>query len=135
MTDFTEVITKKYAQFSGRARRREYWMFTLISSVIAFLLGLVDGLLGLEIGDGASAIGLLGGLFSLIIFIPSLAVTVRRLHDTGRSGWWILISIVPLLGWIAIIVFLVTDSAYGSNKWGLNPKAPAGLTPTPAQNW
>ncbi|MFW8626949.1 DUF805 domain-containing protein [Deinococcus sp. ME38] len=139
MNEVIEVVTKKYAQFSGRARRREYWMFTLISQLSVVGLTIVDRVLGLEIGEGIETAGILSGTLSLILIIPYIALTARRLHDTGRSGWWMLISFIPLIGWLAFIVFLVSDSAQGSNKWGPNPKSLTGAAATPAQtsvqNW
>jgi uncharacterized membrane protein YhaH (DUF805 family) len=112
-------VLKKYAQFSGRARRKEYWMYFLFNVVIAFVLGLVDGLLGLT---GASGIGLLGGLYTLAVLVPSLAVAVRRLHDTGRSGWWLLVALVPLVGGIVLLVLLVLPGQSGPNAHGEDPK-------------
>ena len=90
---------KKYADFSGRARRQEFWMFVLFNCLASVALGVVDGILGTKGG--------LGGLFSLAVLIPSLAVSVRRLHDTDRSGWWILVNIIPLIGWIGSLFCLV----------------------------
>ncbi len=110
-------VLKKYAVFSGRARRTEYWMFFLFNLLIAFVLGAIEGIF--------KGSGLLGTLYSLAVFIPSLAVGARRLHDTNRSGWWLLISLIPLIGVIILIVFLVQDSQPGENKYGPNPKAAA----------
>ena len=115
---FTAVL-KKYATFSGRARRREYWFFTLFYILIYIALILVDMVTGSLSGGG---IGLLSGLFALGMLIPSLAVTFRRLHDTNRSGWWILISLIPLIGGIVLLVFMVMDSQPGMNDYGDNPK-------------
>ena len=115
---FTAVL-KKYATFSGRARRREYWFFTLFYILIYIALILVDTVTGSLSGGG---IGLLSGLFALGMLIPSLAVTFRRLHDTNRSGWWILISLIPLIGAIVLLVFMVMDSQPGTNDYGDNPK-------------
>lgn len=115
---YLEVL-RKYAVFSGRARRKEYWMFILINMLIALALGVIDGILG---GGG-----LLGGLYSLAILIPSLAVSVRRLHDTGRSGWWILICLIPLLGAIVLLIFMLIDSDPEANEFGQNPKTLGGL--------
>ena len=106
---------KKYADFSGRARRTEYWMFFLFNFVIAIGVSVVDYVLGTT--------GILGLLFALAILIPSIAVGVRRLHDTDRSGWWLLIGFVPLIGAIVLIIFLVLDSSPGDNRFGANPKA------------
>lgn len=103
---YTEVL-KKYATFSGRARRKEYWMFVLFNVVISFVLGVIEGI----IGTG----GLLGGLYSLLILLPSIAVAVRRLHDTDRSGWWILVPIVGL-------IFLFLEGHKNDNRFGPDPK-------------
>lgn len=110
---YLEVI-KKYAVFNGRARRKEYWMFFLINFIIGTLLGIMD--------KSISNIGLLGAIYSLAVFIPSMAVTVRRLHDTNRSGWWMLIALVPLIGWIFFFIFTIQDSTPGRNQYGTNPK-------------
>lgn len=110
---------KKYAVFSGRSQRTEYWLFALFNWIAGFILGLADGLLGLHSDVG---LGLLGGLYTLALLIPGLAVSVRRLHDTGRSGWWLLIALVPIIGAIVLIVFMATDSSPGENKYGPNPK-------------
>ncbi|MDF2678531.1 MAG: Inner rane protein [Bacillota bacterium] len=112
MNWYTSVL-KKYATFSGRARRKEYWMFTLINMIIITVLQIIDFTMGTM---------LISGIYSLLVFLPSLAVTVRRLHDTGKSGWWLLINIIPVIGFIVMIVFLVKDSDPGSNKFGPNPK-------------
>ncbi|MGW4031009.1 DUF805 domain-containing protein [Streptomyces sp. NPDC004838] len=107
-------VLKKYAVFSGRARRQEYWMFFLFNMVIGIVLNIID-----RAGDLGSVISF---VYSLAVLIPGLAVAVRRLHDVGRSGWWLLIVVVPLVGAIILIVFLATDGEPGVNKWGENPK-------------
>jgi uncharacterized membrane protein YhaH (DUF805 family) len=107
------AVLKKYAVFSGRARRKEYWMFTLIYILIAIVLGFLDSMLG-----GA---GILGILLAIGLFVPSLAVTVRRLHDTDRSGWWVLIAFVPFVGWLVLLVFMVLAGTSGSNPYGEDP--------------
>ncbi len=117
-------VLKQYAEFEGRARRKEFWMFSLIHFLIIMALQTVTFMIaGMnpESGVGVFLMGLLG-LYSLAVFIPSLAVSVRRLHDTGRSGWWLLISLVPVIGAIALIVFYVQDSQPGANQYGENPK-------------
>ena len=106
--------------FWGRARRKEYWYYFLFNALIAIVLGIIDGVTGTfsrEVG-----LGLLGGLYSLAVFIPGFAVSVRRLHDTGKSGWWLLIPLVPLVGVIVFLVFTVKDSEPGENQYGPNPK-------------
>jgi uncharacterized membrane protein YhaH (DUF805 family) len=114
------AVIKKYAVFSGRARRKEYWLFLLINILISIALGLVDGALGTF--DMEAGVGLLGGLYGLVMLIPSLAVLVRRLHDTDHSGWWVLIGFVPLIGAVVILLFIIRDSTPGSNRFGPNPK-------------
>lgn len=113
-------VLKKYAVFNGRARRSEYWYFVLFNLIVSIVLGIVDGITG---GYSPEAgIGLLGGIYTLAVLIPSIAVSVRRLHDTERSGWWLLIAFIPLIGAIVLLVFMVQDSKPGSNKYGENPK-------------
>jgi uncharacterized membrane protein YhaH (DUF805 family) len=117
-------VLKQYADFSGRARRKEFWMFTLINTIIyAVPYTLAFTMLSTN-PESVVASVLFGivGLYALGILVPSLAVTVRRLHDTGRSGWWILIGLVPLIGFIVLLVFYVQDSQPGSNQYGENPK-------------
>ena len=116
MNWYLEVL-KRYAQFDGRARRAEYWYFTLFSTIAVVVLIVLDYALGIY--------PILTGLYAFAVFFPSLGVSIRRLHDTDRSGWWILISLVPLIGAIALLVFYVQDSDYGSNGYGPNPKAVA----------
>lgn len=111
---------KKYATFSGRSQRSEYWYFLLFYLIIYLVLAVVDGITGSF--SAKSGIGLLTGLFSFAMLLPGLSVAVRRLHDTGRSGWWIFIGLIPLIGGIVLIVFLVQDSEAGANRFGGNPK-------------
>jgi len=113
---------KKYSQFSGRARRKEFWWFGLFTAAVSFVLAFFEGMIGLA---ADTQVSILAGLFSLAVLVPSIAVTVRRLHDTNRSGWWSLLGIVPLIGSIVLLVFLVADSTPGTNSYGPNPKAPS----------
>jgi uncharacterized membrane protein YhaH (DUF805 family) len=115
---------KKYAVFSGRSRRSEYWYFVLSYSLIYIVLAVADSVTGSF--DSRSGVGLLTGIFSLALLIPSLSVTVRRLHDTDRTGWWILITLIPLIGLIVLLVFVLQDSDAEANRFGPNPKAAAG---------
>lgn len=117
MNYFTSVL-KKYAVFSGRARRAEYWYFVLFSVIISFVLDL-------------TRLKVLSVIFSLGTLVPSIAVCVRRLHDTNRSGWWTLLALIPILGWIPLIIFLATDGTPGDNKYGQNPKGDLVVVPTP----
>jgi uncharacterized membrane protein YhaH (DUF805 family) len=119
MNWYLEVL-KKYAVFSGRARRREYWMFTLVNFVITILLMIIDGALGL--GD-RGGMGPLRAVYTLAVLIPGIAVSVRRLHDVGRSGWWLFIALIPCVGGIILLVFMVQDGQPEPNEYGPNPKA------------
>jgi len=111
---YTKVLTQKYADFTGRARRAEFWYFALFNFIAAIVLGIIDGVLGTD--------SLLGGIYSLAVLVPNIAVTARRLHDTGRSGWWQLIGIIPIIGWIVMLVFLVQDGDFERNEYGPSPK-------------
>ena len=113
--DWYLAVLKKYAVFAGRARRKEFWMFVLFNLIISIVLGIVESI----IKTG----GILGGIYALAVLIPSIAVGVRRLHDIDRTGWWLLISFVPIIGLIVLIVFAATDGTPGDNKYGPNPKA------------
>ena len=119
MSWYLEVL-KKYAVFSGRARRAEYWYFVLFNIIVAVVLSLIDTLLGTF--NFMQGVGLLSGLYALAVLIPTLAVTVRRLHDIDRTGWWIFINLIPLIGFIVLLVFAVTGGTPGSNRYGPNPK-------------
>ena len=113
-------VLKKYAVFGGRARRKEYWFFTLFNVIAAFVLAIVDAAVGSA--DAESGFGLLSGLYTLAVLIPGIAVSVRRLHDTDHSGWWLLIAFVPLVGAIMLLVWMVRDGNLGHNRFGPNPK-------------
>ncbi len=110
-------VLKKYFCFEGRARRKEYWMFSLFSIIAMIILGIIEGIVGLK--------GILTGLYQLAVLLPTLGVSVRRLHDTNRTGWWLLIGFVPIIGWIVLLIFMVLDSQPGANQYGPNPKGAA----------
>lgn len=114
---------KQYAVFKGRARRKEYWFFALFNLIVSVVLTVVDYMTGSL--DPELGVGLLSGIYSLAILIPSLAVTVRRLHDTDRTGWWVLIAFIPFIGAIVLLVFMLLDSKPGDNRYGPNPKGVA----------
>jgi len=119
MNWYLEVL-KKYAIFSGRARRKEYWLFVLFNFIASLILSIIDGMFGtysLETG-----MGLLSNLYLLAVLIPGIAVSVRRLHDISRSGWWLLIGLIPLIGAIVLLIFMAQDSKPGENQFGPNPK-------------
>ena len=114
------AVLKNYAGFTGRARRTEFWMFALFNLIFAFILGLIDGLIGTFTFD--IGIGLFSGLYALAVLIPGIAVAVRRLHDVGKSGWMLLIALIPIVGAIWLLVLYFTDSNAGENQYGPNPK-------------
>jgi uncharacterized membrane protein YhaH (DUF805 family) len=107
-------VLKNYTGFQGRARRKEYWMFVLFSAIVSIVLAIIEGIIGSQ--------NVLTGLYSLAVLLPSLAVGVRRLHDTGRSGWWLLLCLIPIIGSIIVLVFTCQDSEPTANRYGLNPK-------------
>ena len=119
---------KKFAEFSGRARRREYWTFFLGNMIVVVVLSMIERAMGMA---GEYGTGILVTLFSLAILIPSLAAAIRRLHDTNRSGWWILLGFIPVIG-LVLLVFLLLDGTPGANDYGADPKgrgAPAAEVP------
>ncbi len=119
--DWYLMALKKYAEFQGRSQRKEYWMFTLFNFLAMVLLGAVGALLG---GGGEGGLGdVLQGLYGLGVLVPGIAVTVRRLHDIGKSGWWGLVALSPLIGSLILIYFAVKDSQPETNEYGPNPKA------------
>ncbi|MFQ1016734.1 DUF805 domain-containing protein [Gilliamella sp. BG7] len=114
MNWFIDCITKNYANFNGRARRKEYWMFALFNFILTFIAAIIDKMIGSPLAITA--------ILALALLLPSLAVTVRRLHDTSKSGWWVLLQLIPYIGIIIIFVFCVLDSTPGRNQYGENPK-------------
>ena len=110
---YLKVVRDNYANFDGRASRQEYWMFFLFNVIFAFVAGFVDGFLGL---------GFVYLLYALALFIPGLAVGVRRLHDVGKSGWFLLIAFIPLVGAIWLLVLFASNSNPGKNPYGVEPK-------------
>jgi uncharacterized membrane protein YhaH (DUF805 family) len=126
------VALRKYVDFNGRARRTEYWVFALVNCIISIVLWSIIYLPTVLHGRGENGTyPLLGSclflLFCLATFLPGLAVAIRRLHDTGKSGWWFLITFVPLVGSIILLIFLFMDSQPGPNQYGPNPKGFDGL--------
>lgn len=115
------AVLKKYAVFNGRARCKEYWMFTLYNSIVIIVFFLADNLLGLYYN--VAEIGMLSGLYLIGTILPSLAVTVRRLHDISRSGWWVLLGLIPFFGTILILVNMATVGDKSPNSYGADPKA------------
>lgn len=148
--EWATLPLKKYAEFEGRSRRKEYWMYVLLLIGIGLVIGIVEGILGLT--GMVGPYGPLSALFLLATLVPSLAVGVRRLHDTGRSGWWLLVgygpfllslvlmllgiaqfamilSVLALVGFVVLLVFMVMEGTRGPNEYGPDPK---GSEPAPA---
>lgn len=145
--EWATLPLKKYAEFEGRSRRKEYWMYVLLLIAIGVVIGTVEGIVGLT--GMVGPYGPITALFLLGTLVPSLAVGVRRLHDTGRSGWWLLIgygpfllslvltmagslqlamilSVLALVGFVALLVFMVMEGTRGSNQYGPDPKGSEG---------
>ncbi len=112
---------KRFADFKGRSRRKEYWMFALFNVIISIATTLIDYAFGTD--SFVYYIGLFSMLYGLFIFIPFLAVSVRRLHDTGKTGWMLLIAIIPILGALWLLVLFATEGTRGTNMYGTDPKA------------
>ena len=116
---------KRYTDFSGRSRRKEYWMFVLGVFIVAVVLGIIEGILGLS-GMVAGAYGPLTAIFLMGIIVPSIAVQVRRFHDQDKSGWFVLLALIPFLGGLIVLVFMCLEGTKGANRFGPDPKDPAG---------
>lgn len=119
--DFSTAVRtcfQKFVTFSGRAQRSEFWYFVLFNLIGSFVLGLIDALL---FGWASDDPQVLNAIFSLVMFLPSLSVAVRRLHDTDRSGWWWWIILIPLIGWIILIIWYATKGTDGPNRFGPDP--------------
>ncbi|MBB1139511.1 DUF805 domain-containing protein [Myroides sp. WP-1] len=112
--NFINILKNHYTDFDGRVRRKEYWSFTLVSVIISIVLGIVDRILG--------SFGYVGTLYSLAVLVPSLGLLARRLHDTGKSGWWMLLGLTGI-GALVVLYFACIDGTVGSNEYGQDPKA------------
>jgi uncharacterized membrane protein YhaH (DUF805 family) len=125
--DWMLMPLKRYADFNGRSRRKEYWMFTLLNFIVAVVLyALMFMGINYETGEpgvlGMLAMGLLG-IYFLAILIPSIAVQVRRFHDQEKSGWFVLLGLIPFVGGLIVIVFMCLEGTRGPNRFGEDPKA------------
>ena len=137
--DWMLMPLRRYADFTGRSRRKEYWMYVLFLIIVFIVLGMLDSALGLGGSSSSSmstsgeriggAASMHGGVLTIIAWlatlVPSIAVGIRRLHDTDRSGWWLLIALIPLIGGIVLLVFTVLEGTRGPNRFGPDPKEPA----------
>lgn len=109
-------VLRQYADFDGRARRTEYWMFTLINLLISLSLSALQYLLDV------SLFGIISSIYSIAVLIPTIAVAIRRLHDIGKSGWFLLLAVIPIIGAIWLLVLFVTDGNPHENEYGPDPK-------------
>lgn len=129
---------RKYADFNGRARRSEYWLFALFVALVQMAAGILSWFVGGDLRRDAFAtpasavIALIYFGFCLYILIPSLAVSFRRLHDTGRTAWWLLLGLIPILGQLVLLIFMILDGTPGDNRYGASPKGPASPEAQPA---
>jgi len=121
---YLDILTNKYADFNGRARRKEYWMWTLYYTIVLLFAMVLDNVLGLNFELFGQDLGY-GWLYLTVAIthlIPGLGIVIRRLHDVGKSGWFYLIILIPLIGFIWFLVLFCTDGVKEDNKWGSNPK-------------
>ena len=117
--DWYVDVIKKYAVFDGRANLKEYWFFVLFNVIITIVLGIIDRVIGTFSAE--AQVGLFGTVYGLAIMLPSVAVGVRRLHDTDRSGWWLLLVFIPCIGVVVLILFLAQEGTSGQNRYGARP--------------
>jgi uncharacterized membrane protein YhaH (DUF805 family) len=131
MNSYVQVFKRAF-DFGGRSRRREFWLFVLVNLVVTAVLTALDTFLGLGglstlSGPGYAitylAPGLLGSIYNVVVLIPNIAVSIRRLHDTDRAGWWLFIALVPIVGAIVLIVFWAMEGTRGANRFGADPKS------------
>jgi uncharacterized membrane protein YhaH (DUF805 family) len=118
-------VLRKYAVFDGRARRKEYWYFQLGNLIVSICLAFIDEATGTF--DPQVGWGLLGGVYMLVILVPAVGVTIRRLHDTDRTGWWALAGLIPVFGAILLLIFAAEDGTHGDNRFGPDPKQSPGM--------
>ncbi len=122
--DYFKKVWINYAEFDGRARRSEYWYYVLFLMLAFLLLGFFSAVIGGLFGENAAFLGMIPiGLLGLASIIPSIAVAVRRLHDTGRNRWWYLVTFIPAVGGFILLILMCLDGEIGSNQYGPDPKA------------
>jgi uncharacterized membrane protein YhaH (DUF805 family) len=126
MMEWMLMPLKRYAEFSGRSRRKEYWMFVLGVFIAAIVLSIIEGALGLS-GMVGGVYGPLTTIFFLAVLIPSIAVQIRRFHDQDKSGWFLLLALIPFVGGLIVLVFMCLEGTRGPNRFGPDPKDPAGV--------
>ena len=122
--DWMMLPLRRYADFNGRSRRKEYWMFILGVIIVAVVLGVIEGAMGMS-GMVGGVYGPLTTLLLLAVLIPGIAVQVRRFHDQDKSGWFVLLGLIPLLGGLIVLVFMCLEGTKGPNRFGDDPKGGA----------
>ena len=125
MEYFKKCVLQNYANFDGRARRKEYWHYALWCFIVGIVASVLDTVLGTGQAFGGSGIGIISMIVSLALMVPGLAVTVRRLHDIGKSGWYYFVAFIPLVGGIILLVWMLKAGNEGENEYGPDPKAVA----------
>ena len=111
---------RRYSNFTGRSRRREFWMYTLFYILLSIGATFLDNLFGfISLGD---TYGPISSLYAVIMLLPSIAVAIRRLHDIGKSGWTLLLGLIPVIGTIWLLIYFLREGTYGPNKYGPSPK-------------
>lgn len=118
IVEWTKKVLRNYATFTGRARRKEYWLFYLATILLSIIFGFMEGFFSALMGTGLDGDAISPLILGLFFFIPTIAVAARRLHDTGRSGWWQLLYFIPIIGWIVLIIFLAQETSSETNEWG-----------------
>lgn len=128
---FSEAIQsgfQNYVNFEGRSGRAAYWWWVLFTVIVSVVAGIIDRAIGSSVvttpeaaGMTSTGIGVITSIASLLLFLPSLAVAVRRLHDTDRSGWWVLLNVIPFIGWIIVVIMLLQPGSLGLNRYGPPP--------------
>ena len=122
--DWYKKVLSQYAVFTGRARRREFWMFTLVNGIIQTILSIIMNIFAsMGVAAGVYFVYALLALYGLAVLVPSLAVAVRRMHDLGKGGGWIFITLIPIVGAIIFVIFCVKEGEAQDNRFGANPKA------------
>lgn len=119
---FLDPVTNQYVDFDGRATREQYWMFTLWTFIIAIAVGIISTIF--DLGNVP------GNALSLVLLLPHIAFGARRLHDIGKSGWWQLLNLIPIIGWIIVLIWLIRQGETGPNQYGVDPRAPLPVSET-----
>lgn len=115
-------VIKRYASCKGRARRKEFWLFVLVNYLITAACGMADNFLGLQTVLAGQTVAIITMVYTLLVLIPCLAVSIRRLHDIDKSGWWLLLALAPVVGWAWLLVYSLLEGTPCCNRYGDNPR-------------